>query len=90
MRRRAKVYAQSAVYIDPTRCDSLVGYCITSRTRLSASVDLQDCDRRIKWYFYDEANSITKIDKAIQMLTNFKRDFVSAQKQWKASKRKAK
>jgi hypothetical protein len=83
MRRKAvipKVHAQQAAYIDPLDCGSLIAYCITSRRRLSASIDLSDCNRRINWYFDNDGSGLRKIDKVIALLSDFRRDFVAAQK----------
>lgn len=72
-----------AAYIDPTDCDSQVSYKIkieeykkedgTIKKNISASVLLSDCSRRIDWYFSDSEGSLEKIEKAIEMLSIFRR-----------------
>lgn len=73
------VYATRAEYIDPLDCDSIIAYSITRRRRqLNSSINLSDCNRKIMWYFEDDQSSIKKIDKVIELLTSFRREFVSA------------
>ena len=72
-----------AMYIDPEGCDSQVSYKINlseygdgadAKRSLNASVLLSDCSRRIDWYFHGDEDSLEKIDKAIGMLTAFRRN----------------
>lgn len=84
----AKVYAAQAAYLDPANCDSIVGYTIGSRTRLSATVDLSDCTRKIQWYFTNDDAGLRKIDTALHLLSSFKRDFLMAQKKFKVTRKR--
>lgn len=72
-----------AAYIDPTDCDSQVSYKInlneykhddgTVKKSINATVLLSDCSRRIDWYFGETDQSLEKIEKAIEMLSAFRR-----------------
>lgn len=81
----AKVHASHAAYIDPAHCESIVGYAIISRSRsrsrFSANMDLSDCNRKISWYFSSDEEGLEKIDRVIEILANFRADFVRAQKE---------
>lgn len=76
-----KVHAAESVYIDPADCDSKVSYKITGDSedegeRVSATVQLSDCNRTIDWYFNARnENSISKIDNAIKALTQFRKAY---------------
>lgn len=83
IRKRPKVFATESAYIDPIGCDSIISYKIIDGTRLSGSIDLSDCNRKINWWFRNEPESVVKIDKAIAMLQEFRAAFVDAQKQVK-------
>lgn len=65
-------------YLNPGGCGSTLGYSIYRRRHLSGQVDLADCNRKIEWYFYNDAESLMKIDKAIEILQAFRTDFVRA------------
>lgn len=77
-----KVYATQAKYIDPLDCGSMVAYSITKRRRLSATMDLSDCNKKITWYFDNDTGDkpIQKIDTVIALLTDFKNDLLNARK----------
>lgn len=89
MRKRIepKVYASEAAFLDPADCGSVVAYCVTARRRLSGTVDLSDCNRKITWYFGNDESGVRKIDKAIAMLQNFKTAFVAAQRSCRRRRR---
>lgn len=78
MKRTRKLIAKNIDYIDPLECDSTVGYTITRGRRLSANVNLTDCNRHITWYFNADKSAIPKIDRAISLLTEFKDEFKAA------------
>lgn len=86
---RTKLYAAKADYLSPEHCDSFIGYSITSRRRLNAIVELADCERRIKWYFEhdDTAAALRKVDRAIEILREFRENLVLAQKAFLRRKR---
>lgn len=69
-----KLYASEAAYLDPLDCGSLIGYSvIKGRRGITGEVDLTDCNRKITWYFGgSNSNRFKKIDKAIELLENFK------------------
>lgn len=79
---------QNNVFIDPEECGSSVGYyiCINEYTPkdkptqygLSATVVLADCAHKIDWSF--QKDSVDKIDTAIQMLQEFRKKYVEAEK----------
>jgi hypothetical protein len=74
-----KLYASDIMFIDPLECESTVGYHVTKRgTKVSGNIDLSDCQRKISWYFGNDA--IAKIDNAIKILTDFKKAYVAAKK----------
>ena len=83
IRKRPKVFATGFAYINPVGCDSTISYKVIGSTRLSGSIDLSDCNRKINWWFYNEPESVVKIDTAITMLQEFRAAFVDAQKQVK-------
>jgi hypothetical protein len=80
VRRTKKLYASGIAFLDPTDCDSIVGYHVTKRGNyLSGTVDLSDCNRKITWYFsYTNKNSLPKIDVAIKMLESFRTELRKA------------
>lgn len=77
----SKVLATDSTYIDPINCDSIVSYKVIKRRRVSGSVQLADCYRKIEWYFSSDKKSIGKIDKAIEVLQQFRTSFSEAMKQ---------
>ena len=83
IRKSPKVFATGSAYIDPVGCDSTISYKVVGGTRMSGSIDLSDCNRKINWWFCNEPESVVKIDKAIAMLQEFRAAFVDAQKQVK-------
>lgn len=76
-------------YLDPLGCDSTVAYKIVKRDGGSpwASVTLSDCERHINWYFY-RYTPISKLDKAIELLTSFREELVKVRKRKVATKKK--
>lgn len=66
------VVASRTEFIDPADCDSIVGYKIVSSKRPWGQVTLTDCNRKIDWYFHEEETSNSKIDKAIDILIEFR------------------
>ena len=82
MRRKSKpkVYAAHAEYLDPIGCGSMIGFTITKRRRLYGEMDLSDCNRKINWYFENSLDGVKKIDKAIEILSMFKNEFVEARR----------
>lgn len=86
--RTRKVIAHNSTYIDPLQCDSKVSYkIIDSSTRLWGSVDLTDCEHKISWWFSRE-EPIAKLDKAIEMLTEFRVKMIEAQEERRKRRRK--
>lgn len=74
-----KVIAHNSTYIDPLNCDSKISYkIIDASNRLWGSVDLTDCEHKISWWFSKE-EPLTKLDKAIEMLTEFRSQLIEAQ-----------
>lgn len=91
-KRKTTVYASHGVYLDPADCDSTIMYSITGGRRLNGSINLSDCNRKIVWYFggYDTNNPVAKINAAIDALTKFKLDFISARDKFKKRPRRRK
>ncbi len=88
-----ELIASAIAYIEPTGCDSTVGYKLTTEKSysydakkdypsFSGAIDLSDCTRKITWQFENNAASLAKINHAITILTNFKKEFVKAQKRF--------
>jgi hypothetical protein len=81
--------ASDIQYIDAGGCGSTIGYTINTyietygedkgKPCTTGSIDLTDCNRKISWEF-EENRAIEKIDKAIYMLQQFKKDFIKARK----------
>jgi hypothetical protein len=76
---KEKLIAAKCAYIEPLGCDSTVQYKIISgrSTRrgghVYGSVQLSDCGRKIDWYFGGkEKESLEKVDKALEMLQEFR------------------
>ena len=90
-RKEPKVYAAEATYLDPADCGSIVAYEIHEhRSRgFSAMIDLSDCSRKIQWYF-SEPTGVRKIDKALQVLQNFRREYIKVISRRKPRQTKAK
>lgn len=82
MSRVRKLIASEIVMIDPLDCGSTVGYTLRrgTRGRVSGEILLSDCNRKIEWYFseYDADNSVAKIDRAINVLSHFRAEFIAA------------
>lgn len=66
------VVASRAEFIDPSDCDSIVGYKIINSEKPWGQVTLTDCGRKIDWQFYEGETPDSKIDKAIAMLVEFR------------------
>jgi len=81
MKRTRELLASDIALIDPLDCGSSVGYVITkSRHGLSAEIELTDCNRKIQWYFSSDVGAVAKIDKAINLLENFRAAFIKARR----------
>lgn len=91
LRKRKLVTARSA-YLDPLHCDSQIAYKVIEGARgIWGSVQLSDCQRKLEWYFNTTTTSDkAKIDKAIDMLTEFRSTLEAARVMQKTTKRKAK
>lgn len=86
-------------YIDPLHCGSTVGYTITrykpdygdKKIRVDGQVEIADCNRKVTWSF-DRAHDddILKIERAIEILTQFKREFIKARRAANKENAKAK
>lgn len=88
-KRTRKLLASDIAMIDPLDCGSTVGYAITrSRHGMSAEVELSDCNRKINWYFADDASAVIKIDRALALLTDFRAAFVKARALTRGKKRR--
>lgn len=82
--------SSAAAYIDPTSCGSVVGYRVSideykpktedPQYSLDAHVELSDCNRKIEWSFSSDEDSLEKIDKAINVLRNFRKELIAATK----------
>lgn len=89
MARKTKklvVHATGSAYLDPGNCTSMISYEINSRKRLTAHIDLTDCNRKITWDFEDGAdycNPLPKIDRAIFLLNSFRTDYIRAREEFK-------
>lgn len=84
-----KLLASDIVMLDPLDCGSSIGYSVsTSRHGLNGEIELTDCNRKIQWYFGDEASSIAKIDRAIRLMTDFRAAFVKARASTRGKKRR--
>lgn len=85
------VHVARAEYLEPSDCDSVIGYKITTRGRLSASMCLSDCNRKIDWYFdtYRGSDPLKKIDKLLSIVTTFRKDFIEAKDKFARRKRSA-
>ena len=80
------IILQNSIFIDPENCGSSVGYYITTaeytpkneptQYSLSSTVVLADCSHKIDWSF----DSVDKIDAAIDMLKEFRKQFLEAEK----------
>lgn len=77
-----KVLATKIEYLDPISCQSTVGYAICQYNKqLDAEITLTDCNRKIVWSFGGRYNGgLEKIDRAIEILDDFRVDFAEALK----------
>jgi len=87
-RRKATVYATRIGYLNPKDCDSTLGYSITGRRHFNANMSLSDCNRKIVWYFDNDADSLQKIDNILETMMAFKADFLAAQKKYRKRARR--
>jgi hypothetical protein len=78
MKNKIKVINHRIEFIDPMDCGSTVGYSIHKGNRITAYVYLTDCNRKIDWYFHDKTAGIKKINKAIEILQEFRDNFKNA------------
>jgi hypothetical protein len=79
---------QNHIWIDPENCGSEIGYHIhveeyepkdkPPQYSLQASVVLSDCTRKIDWAFCND--QLDKIDKAIEMLVEFRKKYLEAER----------
>lgn len=76
------LHSSNIVMIDPLDCGSTIGYSVRQEYHFSGEVHISDCNRKIVWYFNNKPSAVVKIDKAIKMLTEFKKEFVKYQKQY--------
>jgi hypothetical protein len=83
------VHATGAKYIDPVDSSSLVSYRIISASYFEASIELTDCSRKITWAFNAGAEGIEKVDSAISILSEFRKELLKASKKWKKTKEEA-
>lgn len=90
-----KLIVSEIGYLDAADCGSTVGYkLITSSSygdktvtlSFYAEVDLTDCNKKISWSFRNNADALVKINKALALLTNFKKEFVKAQRKYPKGK----
>jgi hypothetical protein len=83
-----KLYASAISYLDPADCGSSVGFRIhlEGTSYLEAVVNLSDCSRTVSWYLNSDS-AIQKIDTAIRILQEFKREYVKARKDVDRSKK---
>jgi hypothetical protein len=72
MRRKLEALGSRIEYIDPADCGSTIGFSIVRGRRLSATIDLADCTHKIQWYFYGTEDGVSKIDRAISVLEDFR------------------
>ena len=79
--KKTKLIATDSMMIDPTNAGSTISYVVTQygdNKEPTGELHMSDCERRIKWYF-GRYTDPKKLDKAIQMLQEF-RDKLSAAK----------
>lgn len=83
LRKKTKrqLFASEIAYLDPMNCNSTVGFTVKRgrRGQMYATVELADCNRKIEWYFENNAGSVAKIDKAITLLVRFRHEFIARQ-----------
>jgi hypothetical protein len=82
-----------AIYISASDCDSMIGFVVQrserrrGKWRVYGTLDLSDCTRKIEWTFNSDTG-IKKIDKAIEMLKEFREEFSQALKRRQPRKRR--
>lgn len=89
MKSTYHLYIAKAAFIDPTDCGSVVAFEVHKRSnsRLTGTIDLSDCNRKIQWYFNPETGT-TKIDEVIALLQEFRAVWVRAVKENPTKERK--
>lgn len=81
-----KILAVKSEWIDPTDCGSIIGFRIYKGGEyLTAIMTLSDCHRIIEWWFNSDSpnktkESLDKINNAIRLFTEFKKEFIKATK----------
>lgn len=89
--------ASDIQFLDPLNCGSTIGWHVDTRKSYSENntivaegiIILSDCSRKIEWLFdkEDVNESLAKIDKAIDILMDFRRELYKGSKEAaKASK----
>lgn len=65
-KRKPKIIDNAAVFIDPTGCESLVGFTAIIGTMGGKHCDitLLDCNRKISWNFRCKSRADLKLSKA--------------------------
>lgn len=83
MRDKRKLYAEGVVQLDPMDCGSSIAYAVVRgrRGHLTGDLDLSDCNRKIHWYF--DRTDLPKIDRVINILTEFRAAFAKATRRGK-------
>jgi len=86
------ILASDIAYLDVLNCDSTIGFSIKKSVRegykdpkvkvttLTGHINLSDCHRNITWYFSEDEGSLEKIDKAIEILMQFRKEYAKAEK----------
>lgn len=74
------IHATGSDYLDPFDCGSTVSYRIVSTNYFDAAIDLSDCNRKISWAF--NAGDVDKVDRAISLLSDFRKELLKASKKW--------
>lgn len=77
------LFATNAKMLDPLNCGSLIVYKVQkSSSYFEAEVTLSDCNRMVNWQFDETPESLDKVDEAIGMLMQFRKDLVKGQKEF--------
>ena len=75
-----QILAAKSEYIEPIGCDSTVSYkVIGGKYQTAGTVTLADCGRKIDWSFYEDT-PVSKIDKAIELLQEFRTVLIESRK----------
>jgi hypothetical protein len=79
--RKRELIASGIVMLDPLDCGSTIGYTVRrGRRGVNGDVSLSDCNRKIEWFFSNDDNAVAKIDKAIEILSQFREEFKKARR----------